>query len=164
MKDQKNVYEKEFFVLWWIDGLPFDRVVWLGKTYPGIWPAWSCGQAKHNRRYDLPGGIWFDYYTGTSISEQLLGLSFYTKDLYLVITQKLTFVLFMTWCGFHEKRVVFVKSVQFSWKALRFSKDHLQGIVTLCFILLAFKCICTPFKRVLHFYVQFWPKLRCPLK
>ena len=37
----------------------------------------------------------------------LFGLSFYTKDLYLVITQKLTFVLFMTWCDFHEKHVVF---------------------------------------------------------
>ena len=56
MKDQKNVYENEFFVLWWIDGLLFDGVVWLGKTYPRIWPAWSCDQAKHIRGYDLPGG------------------------------------------------------------------------------------------------------------
>ena len=68
MKDQKNVYENEFFVLWWIDGLMFDGVVWLGKTYPGIWPAWSCDQAKHIHRYDLPGGIWFDYYNGLKIS------------------------------------------------------------------------------------------------
>ena len=56
MKDQKNVYENEFFVLWWIDGLLFDGVVWLGKTYPGIWPAWSCDQEKHICRYDLSGG------------------------------------------------------------------------------------------------------------
>ena len=41
----------------------------------------------------------------------MIGLSFYTKDLYLVITQKLTFALFMTRCGFHEKRAVLVKSI-----------------------------------------------------
>ena len=32
-------------------------------------------------------------------------------------------------CAFHD-------TVRFSWKALLFSKDHLQGIVTLCFFLL----------------------------
>ena len=72
MKDQKNVYENEFFVLWLIDGLPFDRVVWLGKTYPRIWPAWSCDQAKHICGYDLPGGISFDYYTGCSVGHKYL--------------------------------------------------------------------------------------------
>ena len=72
----------------------------------------------------------------------LFGFLFYTKDLYLVITQKVTFALFMTQCSFHKKHVVFMKSVvvfmksiavfvksivvfmksmQFSWKALQFS-------------------------------------------
>ena len=40
------------------------------------------------------------------------------KDLYLVIPQKLTFVLFMTRCGFPEKRAVFMKSVVVFMKSI----------------------------------------------
>ena len=75
----------------------------------------------------------------------IVGLSLYTKDLYLVITLNLiilhdekchfsvkSVVLFMKTVLFTEKRSVFhmksVKSTAFH------TKDHFQGNVTLCFV------------------------------
>ena len=54
---EKKIEISNILMLWWIDGLPFRRVVWPGKLHPMIWSVWSYDQAKHIRGYDLQG-VW----------------------------------------------------------------------------------------------------------
>ena len=59
------------------------------------------------------------------MTTRLIGLSFYTKDLYLVTTQKLTVksvAVFMKTGGFHEKQQFSWKALQFSWKVAVFTR------------------------------------------
>ena len=60
----------------------------------------------------------------------IFGLSFYTKDLYLVITQKLivkTTAFHENWHGFHEKHCGFVKSGSFHEKHCSFHEKYMKN-------------------------------------
>ena len=102
---------------------------WLGYHYVSLFSNWQ------NFAACLVYCMKWTAILGT-LSEVCL-LVFWKKDLYLVITQKLIF-WFTQWEYPDKTKEKHTKS---TWKAyekrmksVRFLKDHLQGIVTLCFL------------------------------